>query len=325
MVWFRIDDGFHSHPKVARLFEGERPGEAIGLWTLAGSWCSDKLTDGFVPHGQLKRFGLDPAVAAELVRVGLWFEGEGGYWFHDWSDKNPSREHVLAERDAGVKRSQASRARRGRDKRASHTRVSGETEASSRPELGRVSHDPIPIPIPEEEDQLRTALRADFSLPVQPAELGRARALVANDVVPDLETIAFDSQDEAQLAMREFQQALPNIANAHPLTQWRQDWKEIGAKPPEERDAVIRTLRASRWATRNWRRCSPKHVAKHWALYANGEEPGRAAESDDGTDRRPRSGRRAGPSEIASPEEYEKDAGSWTGSRAAGGRARDKL
>lgn len=324
MTWFRIDDSFYSHPKVARLFDGDRGGEAVAMWTLAGSWCANQLTDGFVPNGQLKRFGVDASVAAELVRVALWEQGDGGYWFHDFLDYNPSRSQVLADREAGVRRSLLSRARRGRDKRVSHTRLSAETEPESRPGLGPVSPDPDPDPDPRREDQLRTALRADFSPPVGPVPAAiRARTVVSNDVLPDSEAFPLETGDPALVALREFQQALLNIANAHPLEGWRHWWRLIGQKPEAERAAVIRTLRGSTWATRRWRRCSPEHVHRFWHLYSVGEEPGRDAErpSDPG-EHRP--ARRAGPSEVASAAEYEQDARHWSGARAAGGRSRDK-
>lgn len=41
MAWFKVDDKLHSHPKLYRASL-----RAMGLWVLAGSWCSDQLTDG---------------------------------------------------------------------------------------------------------------------------------------------------------------------------------------------------------------------------------------------------------------------------------------
>jgi len=45
MAWFNTDDKMHSHPtsRAAGL-------EAIGLWTLAGTYCTDYLTDGAIPE-----------------------------------------------------------------------------------------------------------------------------------------------------------------------------------------------------------------------------------------------------------------------------------
>lgn len=44
MTWFKLDDGFYDHPKVADL-----PNAAVGLWVKAAVWCSKHLTDGVVP------------------------------------------------------------------------------------------------------------------------------------------------------------------------------------------------------------------------------------------------------------------------------------
>ena len=105
MPWFRIDDGFHSHPKVLATSLAAR-----GLWATAGSWSSDHLTDGFVPDHALAPLGGTPELADELVTAGLWRRRKSGYQFHDWLDKNPSRKAVENER-----KNAAERQRRRRD------------------------------------------------------------------------------------------------------------------------------------------------------------------------------------------------------------------
>lgn len=96
MTWFKTCDGFHSHPKTQALFEGPCPGDAIALFMLAGSWCAHELTDGAVPLGFVRRSGLNPNAAAELVRVRLFEEvGDGSFRMHDYLKYNPSREQVL--------------------------------------------------------------------------------------------------------------------------------------------------------------------------------------------------------------------------------------
>lgn len=79
MVWFKVDDSFHSHPKVMATDTA-----ALGLWVVAGSWCGANLTDGFVPDHVLPRL-LPGAVklASKLVAAGLWSRAEGGYQFHE--------------------------------------------------------------------------------------------------------------------------------------------------------------------------------------------------------------------------------------------------
>lgn len=106
MTWFKVDDSFHGHPKVAELEAGKHFAEAIALWTLAGSWCAQHLTDGFVPSAQLRRLvPFNPAkAAAELVRVGLWTLVEGGFQFHGWAEYQPTKQRVEAERAASAGR-----------------------------------------------------------------------------------------------------------------------------------------------------------------------------------------------------------------------------
>lgn len=94
-MWFRVDDKLHSHPK--RHVAGLR---AMGLWAVAGSWCGDQLTDGFVPSYMLTALGGKPADAKALVDAGLWVTVDGGWEFTGWHEWNPSRETVEARREA---------------------------------------------------------------------------------------------------------------------------------------------------------------------------------------------------------------------------------
>ncbi|MDN5726086.1 MAG: hypothetical protein L0G99_09185 [Propionibacteriales bacterium] len=94
MAWFKVDDKFHSHPKVIGL-----PLRTIGLWTKAGAWSSDQLTDGFVPRAMLTILGGNAGDARTLVAAGLWSTTDDGWQFHDWADQNPSRTEVLAHRE----------------------------------------------------------------------------------------------------------------------------------------------------------------------------------------------------------------------------------
>ena len=111
MPWFKVDDKLHSHPKRFRADLS-----AMGLWVLAGSWSSDQLTDGFVPHELLPMFGGDPPDAECLVRAGLWREVDGGWQFNDWHHMNPTRAEVQQKRDATAARQQRWREKASRDR-----------------------------------------------------------------------------------------------------------------------------------------------------------------------------------------------------------------
>lgn len=98
MVWFRVDDGFYSHPKAMQVSLAAR-----GLWVTAGSWVGQQLTDGIVPNHALAVISPDTVtrtrkLAQELVDAGLWVEIPGGYLFHEWTARNPTRADVESER-----------------------------------------------------------------------------------------------------------------------------------------------------------------------------------------------------------------------------------
>jgi hypothetical protein len=142
-MWFKVDDKFHSHDKVA---ETEEPKAAAGLWTLCGSWSADYGRDGFVPLSIVRRYDGETE-AAELVRVGLWRTVEGGFQFHDWAVYQPSKADVDAKREAraeagrrgGVKSGEARRAKQNRSK----------AEANAKQNEANVNPDPVPDPEPE--------------------------------------------------------------------------------------------------------------------------------------------------------------------------------
>lgn len=95
MPWFPVDDRFHSHPKAAAASLA-----ALGLWTLAGSWANDHLTDGNVPEHMIPLLSRGATgLADELVTVGLWRRTKAGYRFHQWHERNATRSEVTAARE----------------------------------------------------------------------------------------------------------------------------------------------------------------------------------------------------------------------------------
>lgn len=89
MSWFKLDDGFHDHPKVVQLRLRRAAPHALMTWVLTASWASRHGSCGMVPDAQLKAMRLKDAWARELVACGLWDKTEGGYRFHDWDDYSP--------------------------------------------------------------------------------------------------------------------------------------------------------------------------------------------------------------------------------------------
>jgi hypothetical protein len=110
--WFRLDDRFHSHPKI--ITAGN---EATGLYVRCGTYAAEHLTDGFVPENiavlygasQIRSRGDAGASGAEsladtLVRVKLWRRVRGGWKMRDYLEYNPSKEAVDNERKAAAER-----------------------------------------------------------------------------------------------------------------------------------------------------------------------------------------------------------------------------
>lgn len=93
-MWFKVDDRFHEHEKVRGLDPF-----AVGVWALAGSWCGQNKTDGFVPDTVVARWGKRWRNAAkELVERDLWEPAERGrevgWVFVNWMEWQPSREET---------------------------------------------------------------------------------------------------------------------------------------------------------------------------------------------------------------------------------------
>ena len=119
MTWFKVDDSFHSHPKVLAT-----PPAALGLWVVAGAWSSAHLTDGVVPDRALPLLLPDSAkLARDLVTAGLWIRVRGGYKFHDWIMYQPT--------SSDVRRLRAIRAEAGRKGGLSSANGTSKTQANA--------------------------------------------------------------------------------------------------------------------------------------------------------------------------------------------------
>lgn len=144
MTWFKVDDSFHSHPKVLATEPA-----ALGLWVVAGAWSSANLTGGFVPDRALPRLLPDGAsLAQELAAAGLWKRSKGGYQFHDWTDYNPTAEEEREKRakraEAGRKGGLASGRTRSKPRSKSEANASG---GASRTVEAKTN--PVPVPSPK--------------------------------------------------------------------------------------------------------------------------------------------------------------------------------
>ena len=98
LPWFRLDDSFHSHPKI--LMAGN---EAVGLYVRCGTYAAQHLTNGFIPDEVALLYGTCE-LAEVLVRTKLWRRTRGGWQMPDYLEYNPSRETVDNERRANAER-----------------------------------------------------------------------------------------------------------------------------------------------------------------------------------------------------------------------------
>ena len=105
MAWFRIEDSFHSHPKVKLAGNA-----ATGLWVRCGAWSAQYLTDGHVPLHVVADFGKPREISA-LVAARLWVPEDDCMLMPDFLDYNQSKGDVEKRR-----KDDAQRKRDGRSK-----------------------------------------------------------------------------------------------------------------------------------------------------------------------------------------------------------------
>lgn len=110
MGWFNADDKMHGHPKVRRAGL-----EAIGLWTVAGTYSCDYETYGFIPAWFVESWPRGRKLAGVLVKDRFWVqhehEGETGWMFLSWEEYQRTREEIEEARERNRKRQQAWRDR----------------------------------------------------------------------------------------------------------------------------------------------------------------------------------------------------------------------
>jgi hypothetical protein len=117
--YFAVDDHMPTHRKFLRLGVDRLP--ATGLWATAGAWAAGHLTDGFIPDYVIDQWDPGHEVAKRLVAVGLWEtaeqDGDQGFQFHEWEQRNGTKEKIEAKRadDAERKRRWRERQARGGD------------------------------------------------------------------------------------------------------------------------------------------------------------------------------------------------------------------
>ena len=108
----------------------------MGLWAVAGAYASQYLTEGFVPKWYVNSWPNGPKLAAKLVLAGLWKCSEDGWIFHQWSERQPSKEQVEQDREQARQRQQKYRDAKRRNARSfivSNAVTNGVTHAVTSP------------------------------------------------------------------------------------------------------------------------------------------------------------------------------------------------
>src|SRR5262245_5753251 len=103
MPWFRLDDGFHQHPKVLRAGNA-----AVGLWVRCGTYASQYLTDGKIPDDIAHHYGRAREIE-RLLATRLWVENGTGFLIPDYLDYNPSKQQVESDRAMARERQRKAR------------------------------------------------------------------------------------------------------------------------------------------------------------------------------------------------------------------------
>lgn len=110
MAWVKIDDHLDDNEKVA-----EAGPLGLALYVAGLCYCNRNLTDGRIRKGVARKLqdfsafkGPQPVID-QLLAVGLWVEDDKGYLIPDYLDFQPSRESVLADREAAKQRAKSNR------------------------------------------------------------------------------------------------------------------------------------------------------------------------------------------------------------------------
>ncbi len=138
MVWFKTDDAFYSHPKVVSIPRTIRA-EAIGTWTLAGTWCAQHLTDGAIPFHMIDELGGSIEGALALVAARLWTKTRTEFRFKSWSEYQPTRAEVEESRES-------ERIRKAKQRADAKVKAEARAARQAAESLARLTGSPASVP-----------------------------------------------------------------------------------------------------------------------------------------------------------------------------------
>ncbi len=117
MPWTRLDDQFHTNPKIVGL-----PDTAFRLYVNSLVWSVANLTDGRIGYRNAANMSLKQhrnsvnSAIRYLVKAGLWTpdtDEKDVWWIHDFDQYQPTKSQVEQEREANRRRVAKHRDRRG--------------------------------------------------------------------------------------------------------------------------------------------------------------------------------------------------------------------
>lgn len=160
MTWVKLDDQFFRNPKALAAGKDGR-----ALYLAGVCFCAAQLTDGWLATealpGVAADAGVKVSVARLLERVGLWEQGVGGFWIHDYLKYNPPAERV---RDLRAKKAAAG-AKGG--KAAADARADAVASAvpSALPGGSGSGVPPFPVPSPPPDEGQNLLVEGEVKMP----------------------------------------------------------------------------------------------------------------------------------------------------------------
>lgn len=196
MAWVKIDDRFFLNPKVMQAGL-----EARALFISGLCFCAGELTDGFIATPAIRKLAVLADVedidgsSARLLNLGLWEAADGGVQVHDYLEYQPSRERVLATREA-----RAEAGSRGGKQKASNLLAQGQ-DAATNNDVAKSC--PVPIPVPLVKDSLQEGGGGPPERRLTPREIATTtlREFGVSDKTVERTLAVFDDTDMPRMAL----------------------------------------------------------------------------------------------------------------------------
>lgn len=100
MSYFTVDDQMHSHDKTLELVGSALGRQALGLWTVAGSWCGGHPEAmGELSLKRIRALGFSEKHAETLESVRFWDKTPEGWCFHGWDAHRPNDKQLAKRRE----------------------------------------------------------------------------------------------------------------------------------------------------------------------------------------------------------------------------------